>query len=94
VWLRAGPAQPDTVLRDICDLDVMGLCCNAKSEETLSKDLKKKCLKERSVSVLQALLSSPQQIDLSAASCGICKPGCDFAVSHVQPNTLQEGFFS
>lgn len=27
VWLRAGPAQPGTALGDICDLDVVGLCC-------------------------------------------------------------------
>lgn len=45
--LGAGPAQPGAVLGDICDLDIMGLCCNAKSEETLSKDLKRKGLKTK-----------------------------------------------
>lgn len=60
MWLGAGPAQPGAVLGDICDLDVMGLRCNAKPEETLSKDSKRKALERKSVSVLQDLLPSPQ----------------------------------
>lgn len=50
VWLGAGPAQPGTVLGDICDLDVAHLCCNSESEEALSKDMERKALKERCLS--------------------------------------------
>lgn len=38
VWLRAGPAQPGTALRDICDLDVLGLCCRAESEGAVNEE--------------------------------------------------------
>lgn len=65
MWLRAGPAQPGTVLGDICDLDVVGLGCNAKSEETLNKDLKRKGLKEKCLSAA----GSPSQ---STANKFIC----------------------
>lgn len=47
VWLRAGPAQPGTALGDICDLDVLGLCCRAESEGAMNEEGKvsrKKCL--------------------------------------------------
>lgn len=47
VWLGAGPAQPGTGLSDISDLDVVALCCKARSGETLSKDLKRKDLREQ-----------------------------------------------
>lgn len=38
VRLGAGPAQPGTALGDICDLDVVGLCCRAESEGTPSSE--------------------------------------------------------
>lgn len=50
VWLGAGPAQPGAVLGDICDLDVVHLCCNSESEDALSKDMERKALKERCLS--------------------------------------------
>lgn len=93
MWLRAGPAQPGTVLSDICDLDVVGLCCNAKIRRNNKKRLQEEKSQEKGISLLQDLLSSPQQINLSADSCGMGKAGCDFATSDAQSSALQGGFF-
>lgn len=93
MWLGAGPAQPGTVLGDICDLDVMTLCYNAKIRTNNKKRLEEEKSQGKGVSVLQDLLSSPQQINLSSDSCGMGKPRCDFAISDAQSSTLQGGFF-